>query len=227
MLVYPQISRPHPHQGRRRASAVRVALVAMALAVVGVDAGAVKADRDEPLSFAADSARVDEAQKLNILSGNVEITKGTMVVRSDRVEVRQNPDGTQSASAFGGTGGKAYFSQKRDGVEESIEGEAERVDYDGKTDIVRFTGKAEMRRLRGSHVTDQVGGQVIVYDNKTSVFQVLGSASGAGSAPGRVRGVITPRSADPVASAPATPAAAAAAASTAAKGAKSSEGTRP
>ncbi len=196
-------------------------LVGLALITVGVDAGAVKADRDEPLSFAADSARVDEAQKLNILSGNVEITKGTMVVRSDRVEVRQNPDGTQSASAFGGAGGKAYFSQKRDGVEESIEGEAERVDYDGKTDTVRFTGKAEMRRLRGTRVTDQVGGQVIVYDNKTSVFQVLGSPAGAGSSPGRVRGVITPRSADPVASAPV------AAASGATKGAKSNEGTRP
>ncbi|MGE5451045.1 MAG: lipopolysaccharide transport periplasmic protein LptA [Acidobacteriota bacterium] len=171
--------------------------MAVALAGLALDAGAVKADRDEPLSFAADSARVDEAQKLNILSGNVEITKGTMVVRSDRVEVRQNADGSQSAAAFGGAGGKAYFSQKREGVDESIEGEAERVDYDGKTDIVRFTGKAEMRRLRGARVTDQVAGQVIVYDNKTSVFQVLGSASGAGSSPGRVRGVITPRSAEP------------------------------
>lgn len=221
MLVYPQSSCSTSRQGWRRASAVRATLVTLALLAAGVNAGAVKADRDEPLSFAADAARVDEAQKLNILSGNVAITKGTMVVRSDRVEVRQNPDGTQSAVAFGGAGGKAYFSQKRDGVEESIEGEAERVDYDGKTDIVRFTGKAEMRRLRGSRVTDQVSGQVIVYDNKTSVFQVQGSASGAGSAPGRVRGVITPRSADPVASAPA------AAASTPAKGAKSTEGARP
>ncbi|HET8695526.1 MAG: lipopolysaccharide transport periplasmic protein LptA [Burkholderiales bacterium] len=179
--------------------------VALLLGVAGWIGGAhaVTADKDEPLTFAADSARVEEAQKLNILSGNVEITKGTMVVRSDRVEIRQNPDGSQSASAFGGKGGKAYFRQQRDGLDEFIEGEAERVDYDGRADTVRFTGNAVMRRLRGTKVSDEVGGQVIVYDNKTSVFQVLGGAgSGGASSGGRVRGVITPRSAEASASKP-------------------------
>lgn len=185
MLVFPQPV--------FRVVLTRVLLPAT-LAIAALPATAVKADRDQPLSFAADSARVDEAQKLNILSGNVEISKGTMVVKADRVEIRQNPDGTQSASAFGGAGGKAYFSQKRDGVNESIEGEAERVDYDGKADTVRFTGKAVMRRLKDARTSDEVSGQAIVYDNRTSVFQVLGSNT-PGVTSGRVRGVITPRSA--------------------------------
>lgn len=184
MLVFPQsVFR----------SALTRALLPAVLVVVALPAAAVKADRDQPLSFAADAARVDEAQKLNILSGNVEISKGTMVVKADRVEIRQNADGTQSASAFGGAGGKAYFSQKRDGVNESIEGEAERVDYDGKADTVRFTGKAVMRRLKDARTSDEVSGQTIVYDNRTSVFQVLGSNT-PGVSSGRVRGVITPRS---------------------------------
>ena len=63
---------------------------------------AEKADRDKPLNFVADSARVDDARHLNILTGNVEMTKGTMVFRAARVEVRQNPDGTQTAHAVGG-----------------------------------------------------------------------------------------------------------------------------
>lgn len=184
MLVFPQsVFR----------SALTRALLPAVLVVVALPAAAVKADRDQPLSFAADAARVDEAQKLNILSGNVEISKGTMVVKADRVEIRQNADGTQSAAAFGGPGGKAYFSQKRDGVNESIEGEAERVDYDGKADTVRFTGKAVMRRLKDARTSDEVSGQTIVYDNRTSVFQVLGSNT-PGVSSGRVRGVITPRS---------------------------------
>lgn len=155
-------------------------------------AKAEKADRFQPLHFAADAARVEDNQRLNILSGNVEITKGTMVVRADRVEVRQNPDGTQTATAIGGPGGRAFFRQKRDGVDESIEGEAERIVYDGKTEIVRFTSRAIMRRLQGNTINDQVSGPVIVYDNKTSVFQVVGGGS-SGGATGRVRGVITPR----------------------------------
>lgn len=157
-------------------------------------AGAEKADRFQPLNFAADAARVEDNQRLNILSGNVEITKGTMVVRADRVEVRQNPDGTQTATAIGGPGGRAFFRQKRDGVDEAIEGEAERIVYDGRTEIIRFTSRAIMRRLQGNTVNDQVSGPVIIYDNKTSVFQVQGSGgSGSSGAAGRVRGVITPR----------------------------------
>ena len=203
MLVFPKFVRPMWQAVSAPMTSILTGAVAVSLAVGAGSAWAEKTDRDEPLSFAADSAKVDEAKKLNILSGNVEITKGTMVVRSDRVEVRQNPDGTQSASAFGGVGGKAYFSQKRDGLDESIEGEAERVDYDGKTDTVHFSGKAVMRRLRATRVTDEVGGPLIVYDNKTSVFQVIGSTPGPGSNPGRVRGVITPRPAEVAPVAPA------------------------
>lgn len=166
-------------------------------------AWSAKADRDQPLNFAADAARVDDVQRLNILTGNVEITKGTMVVNADRVEVKQNPDGTQTATATGGTGGRAYFRQKRDGVDESIEGEAEKVVYEGKDDTVRFTGRAVMRRLKGSTLTDEVTGQTIIYDNKTSVFQVVGSAGNTTTTKGRVRGVITPRASAPApASAP-------------------------
>ena len=174
-----------------------VQLLLGGLLVLGVSgAHAEKADRFQPLNFAADAARVEDKQRLNILSGNVEISKGSMVVRSDRVEVRQNADGTQTATAIGGPGGRAYFRQKRDGADEFIEGEAERIVYDGKTEIVRFTGRALMRRLQGQSVNDQVTGPVIVYDNKTSVFQVEGSSDGAASS-GRVRGVITPRSSEP------------------------------
>jgi lipopolysaccharide export system protein LptA len=174
-----------------RFSRTAAALALSLSALWAVPAGAEKADRFEPLNFAADAARVEDNQRLNILSGNVEITKGTMVVRADRVEVRQNPDGTQTATAIGGPGGRAFFRQKRDGVDEAIEGEAERIVYDGKTEVVRFTSRAIMRRLQGNTVNDQVSGPVIVYDNKTSVFQVQGGSGGEGT--GRVRGVITPR----------------------------------
>jgi lipopolysaccharide export system protein LptA len=179
-------------------SSRRVALLVGLLGAFGCGVSwAEKADRDQPLNFAADSARVDDAQHLNILSGNVELTKGTMVVHSDRVEVRQNPDGTQTATALGGPGGRAYFKQKRDGVDETIEGEGERVVYEGKDDTVHFYGRAVMRRLRAGALTDEVTGQTIVYDNKTSVFQVVGNTGSSTTSKGRVRGVISPRASEP------------------------------
>ena len=159
---------------------------------------AEKGDRDKPLNFSADNASVDDTQRINVLTGNVEITKGTMVFRAARVEVRQNADGTQTANARGGANGRAYFRQKREGLDEFIEGEGDRIEYDGGGDTVRFTGHAIMRRLRGAVLADEVVGQTVIYDNRTEVFQVVGGAGSATSS-GRVRGVIAPR---PAASAP-------------------------
>lgn len=165
--------------------------------VVGLLSGQVahaeRADRSQPLHFAADSARVEEGQKLNILSGNVDITKGSMGIRADRVEIRQNSDGTQSATATGGQGGRSHFKQKRDGVDELIEGEAEKIFYDGRDETVHFTGRAVMRRIVAGAASDEVAGQTIRYDNKTSVYQVMGGGLLGGTSSGRVRGVIAPR----------------------------------
>jgi lipopolysaccharide export system protein LptA len=173
--------------------------------LVGQPARADRSDRFQPLNFAADNARVDDNQRVNVLTGNVEITKGTIVLRAAKVEVRQQADGSQTAVATNGAGGRAYFRQRREGLDEYIEGEAERIEYDGQGDKVYFKGRAVMRRLNGATVSDEVVGQSIVYDNRTEVFQVAGGGGGGGTtgAPttgGRVRGVIAPRN-DP-ASAP-------------------------
>lgn len=178
-----------------RHAGVCAAWVVCALLPHGV-ARADKADRAQPVVFAADAARVDETRRVNILTGNVELTKGTMLIRADRVEVRQNADGTQTATATGGQGGRSYFKQKREGVDEVIEGEAEKIVYEGRDDTVNFTSRAEMRRLAAGVKTDEVNGQAIRYDNKTSVYQVMGAAGDGSKPAGRVKGVITPRASD-------------------------------
>ncbi|HIV69803.1 MAG TPA: lipopolysaccharide transport periplasmic protein LptA [Candidatus Aquabacterium excrementipullorum] len=180
-------------------AARRLSLAALAvLSLAAAPAWADRSDRFQPLNFAADNARVDDNQRVNVLTGNVEITKGTIVLRAARVEVRQVADGSQMAVATNGAGGRAYFRQRREGLDEYIEGEAERIEYDGQGDKVYFKGRAVMRRLNGATVADEVVGQSIVYDNKTEVFQVAGGASGGGTTGspttgGRVRGVIAPR----------------------------------
>ncbi len=203
-LTYPNPCPPERLAHARPFRAVqRTALLAwagMCAALWLTPAWSEKADRSQPLNFAADAARVDDAQRLNILSGNVEITKGTMLLQADRVEVRQNADGTQSAVATGGPGGRSFFKQKRDGVDEAIEGQAEKVVYEGRDDTVHFTGRATMRRLKSGVMSDEVTGPLIIYDNKTSVFQVVGASGKTdtlGTPKGRVRGVITPRAPEP------------------------------
>lgn len=180
---------PSTPPSRRPPALIGLGLLALLLAGT---AQADKADRNQPLSFAADSARVDEQKQLNILSGNVEITKGTIRISANQVEVRQSPQGHQSAVATGWSDRRATFRQKREGSDETIEGEAERLEYDSRTDTVKLVNRAVMRRYRGTVLADEVAGNTISYDNTSEVFQVLGGPDSAAPA-GRVRGVLTPR----------------------------------
>ena len=171
--------------------------VALALALAATLAAAEKADRNKPLNIEADAGRYDDLKQVGTFSGNVVVTKGTLTMRAANIEVRQSPDGYQHGVATALPGQLATFSQKRDGVDETIQGEAERIEYDGKADTVRFVRRAEMRRLAGATLQDQVLGSVIVYNNTTEVYTVDGAprSDGAPSAApgGRVRATLAPR----------------------------------
>jgi lipopolysaccharide export system protein LptA len=123
------------------------------------------------------------------------ISRGTMLIRAAKVEVRQLPSGYYTAIAFGAAGAAATFRQKRDGVDEYVEGEAERIEYDGKADLVKFINRAEARRLRGAMPADELSGNLITYDATTEKLTVLGGGEPTAANPSgrRVQAVLTPR----------------------------------
>ncbi len=178
-------------------------------------AHAEKADRAKPMNIEADALRHDELKQTSVFSGRVVMTKGSIVLRGARLDVRQDADGYQYGVVMAEPGKRAFFRQKRDTLagapDEFIEGEGEVIEYDGKTDNVRFTTRAELRRYRGSVLSDEITGAVIVYNNLTDVFTVDGQRThAAGDAPGnRVRAVLAPKE-PPVGAAPAPAAPAAA-----------------
>jgi lipopolysaccharide export system protein LptA len=175
--------------------------LAVALAAgLAAPAAAEKADRGKPLSIEADQpGTLDLIKQVVVFNGNVVVAQGTMAIRADKVEVRERPDGHRSATALGTAGKPASFRQKREGVDETIEGQADRIEYDSRGDVVRFAGNAQVRRLRGGTPADEISGNLITYDNGNETFSVQGGApapaAGGASAPssGRVRVVITPR----------------------------------
>jgi lipopolysaccharide export system protein LptA len=183
-----------------------VACLALALAAVAAPAAADRADRSKPLTIEADRpGTIDLLKQVVVFNGNVVVAQGTMAIRAERVEVRERPDGHRSATALGTAGKPASFRQKREGVDEFIEGQAERIEYDSRGDVVRFAGAAQVRRLRAGTPADEITGELITYDNGNETFSVQGAPAAAGtgaSAPGggRVRVVITPK---PEAAAPA------------------------
>jgi lipopolysaccharide export system protein LptA len=186
-------------------------LFALIAALVALPALADKADRGKPLTIEADQpGTIDLLKQVVVFNGNVVIAQGTMTIRADRVEVRESPDGFRAATAIGNAARPASFRQKREGVDEQIEGSAERIEYEGRGDVVRFIGRAAVRRLRGGTPADEITGNVITYDNTSEVFNVQGGANNVSptNPTGRVRAVLVPRDAEPAASA-AAPASAA------------------
>jgi lipopolysaccharide export system protein LptA len=158
------------------------------------------------MNIEADALRYDDVKQVSVFTGKVVVTKGTIVIRGARIEVRQDPQGNQFGVVTAEPGKLAFFRQKREGVDEFIEGEGELIEYDSKADVVRFNRRAELRRYRGATLNDELTGNLIVYDNGTDVFTVNGTVAQPGvpaGSDGRIRAILTPRGA---ASAPAAPA---------------------
>ena len=169
----------------------RSPLIALCLALGCCAAWAERADRDKPMQVEADRLQHDEHKQLSEFIGSVQANKGTMAMRAERLEVRQDAQGRQQARFTAAAGQRVFFRQKREGLNEFIEGEAETAVYDSLQDLMTLTGRAEVRILRQDQSADQVQGQRIVYNNTTEVMNVDGRLQGGER--GRARAVLAPR----------------------------------
>lgn len=184
----------HPASLLRAPTMIRPLLLMAGLAALlaGFSAHAEKADRDKPTNIEADSVKVDDQKKVQIFEGNVQMTRGTLIFRAERVVVTQDEEGFQHSVATGGAK-LPYFRQKREGVDEYFEGEAERIEYSDKTEKTDFYNRAWVKSGN-----DEVRGQFISYDGKSETYVVTSGPGGTRAKPGsgdRVRAVIQPRAA--------------------------------
>ncbi|TAG37291.1 MAG: lipopolysaccharide transport periplasmic protein LptA [Polaromonas sp.] len=177
------------------------------LGLLAAPAAAEKADRDKPMNAEADALRYDDLKQTSVFTGNVVITKGSTIIRGERVDVRQDAEGYQQATVVAPAGKLAFYRKKRDLVDEYIEGEAELIEYDSRADVVKLTRRAVLRRYNGAVLADETTGSQITYDNITDVFTVNGGAQNrtAANPSGRVRAVLSPRVTASAAAVPAVP----------------------
>ena len=171
----------------------------MLLLAIGAVAHAERTDRDKPVNIEADRMLADDQKQTAVFEGRVVLTQGTFVLRADKLTVRQDTQGFQTGVAVGAP---ATFRQKRDGADEWIDGEALRIEYDGKSERVELFDKARVSRDK-----DEVRGNYISYDSRTEVFRVQPSKDAAGppGREGRVRAVIQPKKKDEPSARPAAP----------------------
>lgn len=159
---------------------------------------AERADRDKPMQVEANKITVDDAKKIQILEGNVVLTKGSLIIQSDRVVITEDQYGFQKGTAFGGPGGLARFHQKREGKDEYVDGEAERIEYNTKNEVAELFHRAWVKSA-----DDQVRGDYIWYDSVAEKYLVTaGESRDPKAPPARVRAILQPKNKGP---APETP----------------------
>jgi len=176
----------------RRAPARAAAAVLLLIAALGAPAvPAEKTDREKPINYSADVGDVNYQTKVGTLTGSVIVTQGTLTIHADKIVLKQNPDNSLSATAYGNP---VAFRQKRDGLDEYYDGYAQRVEYDGAKEFLQLFDRALLRRGQ-----DEIRSNYISYNAATELFKAEGrpetapvpDAAGPGS---RVRGVFQPKS---------------------------------
>ena len=168
---------------------LRLATLTLCLLASLPPAFAERADRDKPMQLEANRASIDDAKKIQILEGDVVITKGTMILKADRVIITEDQYGFQKGTAFAGKGDLARFRQKREGKDEYIDGEAERIEYNTNTEIAELFHRAWVRSGN-----DEVKGDYIWYDAVSEKYLVTaGENKDSKAQPARVRAILQPK----------------------------------
>lgn len=144
------------------------------------------ADREQPLHLESDQVLVDDARMISTFTGNVQLTQGTMLIRGDKIIVKQDKDGFKHGTMYGDP---ASFRQKIEGMDEYVEGKGERIEYDTRAEVIDFYEQAHVKRgldvLRGEHIT---------YNIKTEIFNASSGSTGSeDTPPKRVRAVLHPK----------------------------------
>lgn len=172
------------------------------LGMAALHASAEKADAAKRAAIDYDDFHADNVTQTLVATGNVIVTKGTLLLKAERADYKDTPATGVQVVLHAAPGKLATFRQKRDGGPDLwIEGEAKRIEYNERTSVVKLFGSARVRQLEGTRMTSENQNEFISYDSMREVFDSKNDASGANK-PGGGRGRIILEPSRPVAPAP-------------------------
>ena len=123
----------------KRSTWISLALAAPALAL-GVCAQALESDKQQPTTIDANQMTYNEKSNVNVFTGNVLLTRGSLVIRGDKLTLTERSDGTQFATV---EGKPARFKQQRDSEKPNevllINGTGNTIEFDGNKSIEQNT----------------------------------------------------------------------------------------
>ena len=167
-------------------SSLAVTLICALALVAARPALAEKADREKEIVVNADRLVANDAKKTSTFEGNVIVTQGTMRMTAARVMVKED---AERHKVYVANGAPVTFRQKRDKVDEWVEGYAERAEFDDRNDVLKLYSNARVKSNQ-----NEITGDFISYDMKREVAEVSGAPPGQAvpANAGRVKVIIVP-----------------------------------
>ena len=160
-------------------------LAVAALALPLSPARAERADREKEIVVGADRLTADDANRTSTFEGNVVVTQGTMRITAAKVTVKEDRDRHKYYVA---TGAPVTFRQKRDKVDEWVDGMAQRAEFDDRNDVLRLYSQARVKSNQ-----NEISGDFISYDMRRELAEVSGAPPGQKAPEGnRVKVIIMP-----------------------------------
>lgn len=144
-------------------------LLAASLMCLAKDATAQTSDHTQPINVKADASVFDERRGTQTLTGNVEVTQGSLSITADKIEI-QIKDG--ALYQITGTGSPIIFQQLTQD-NQLVRGECNEIIYNTVTTEITFRGNANFERP-GQKLT----GNTIEYNLRELTFKATGNNEG-------------------------------------------------
>ena len=138
-------------------------LLSLSAALGSASALALPDDSRQPVRIQADSAQMDDKNKVATYTGDVIITQGSMMIKGNVVTVTLNQQGDIDTATS--VGNLAYFEQQQDAAKpDKMQGYAKQIQYQAGKNLIVLTDQAKV--INAGNTTE---GEKIVYNSVTQV----------------------------------------------------------
>lgn len=146
---------------------------------------ALKTDNDKPVQITANSATANQKDKTTQFTGNIVMTRGSIIVHANTANASQDVNGNNTIILLGTP---ITFEQMNDDGEKT-EAQCNKFEYNTKTNLAILTGRARVKK--GDNV---VIGDKLTYNTQTQIYSATSSnANGVNTEKsGRVTVILQP-----------------------------------
>jgi lipopolysaccharide export system protein LptA len=149
------------------------------LSLTMLTAHAERADSLKQTEVKAAKVHAGRVSGESVATGDVVIARGTLRITADNAVVSRTSEGYIVLTLTGEPDKLATFRQKRDGGPDLwVEGQASRIEYDERTEVVKLFDKVVLKQLENGRLTNELDGQLVSYDSRTDVAAVPNDVSG-------------------------------------------------